>query len=75
MQRGTHHTQPVTFRQSPTDYLLSLRSTSTLARELMTEAENDAFDREVLQLAEPRADDDGRISFTLTSTIAWGALA
>lgn len=74
VQRGTHHTKPVTFRQSPTDYLLSLRSTSTLARELMTEAENDAFDQEILQLADPLADDDGRISLTLTSTITWGTL-
>ena len=35
-RRGLHCTRPVDFRQSPMDYLLSLRSTSTLARELMT---------------------------------------
>jgi hypothetical protein len=39
-RRGLHRTLPVDFRQSPLDYLLSLRSTSTLARELMTESEN-----------------------------------
>jgi SAM-dependent methyltransferase len=73
-QHGTHHTQSVVFRQSPSDYLLSLRSTSTLARELMTESENDAFDREILQLAEPLAEPDGLITFALTSTIVWGSL-
>ncbi len=74
-QRGSHHTQPVVFRQSPRDYLLSLRSTSTLARELMSESENDAFDEEVLRLAEPLADADGVINFAVTSTIVWGELA
>jgi SAM-dependent methyltransferase len=74
-RRGTHHTQPVVFRQSPQDYLLSLRSTSTLARELMNESENDAFDREILRLAEPLAEADGLIHFDVTSAIVWGVLA
>lgn len=73
-RRGTHRTEPAVFRQSPQDYLLSLRSTSTLARELMTEAENHAFDQEILRLAEPLAEADGLIRFTLTSTIGWGSL-
>lgn len=74
-RRGRHRTEPVVFRQSPADYLLSLRSTSTLARELMSESENVTFDRDVLGLAEPLASSDGLIDFTLTSTIVWGELA
>ena len=73
-RRGLRRTRPVDFRQSPTDYLLSLRSTSTLARELMTESENAAFDQEVLDLAEPLAEEDGLITFSLTSTLVWGSL-
>lgn len=73
-RRGVHQTREVDFRQSPQDYLLSLRSTSTLARELMTEPENAAFDQEILDLAEPLAEEDGLITFSLTSTLVWGSL-
>lgn len=73
-QHGRRRTRPVVFRQSPQEHLSSLRSTSSLARELMTEVENDAFDRDILRLAEPLAEADGLIGLTLTSTIVWGTL-
>ncbi|HEX6514048.1 MAG TPA: class I SAM-dependent methyltransferase [Nocardioidaceae bacterium] len=71
---GEHHTAPVDFRQSPRDYLLALRSTATLARELMDGRENDVFDDQILRIATPLADSDGTIPFVLTSRVVWGTL-
>lgn len=71
---GEHGSAPVMFRQSPEEYLLSLRSTSTLARELMSPSENNSFDDEILALVGPLADEDGLVSFSLTGSIVWGEL-
>ncbi|MGI8646370.1 MAG: class I SAM-dependent methyltransferase [Nocardioides sp.] len=73
-RRGEHRTKPVPFPQSPQEYLLGLRSTSTLARELMSASDNDAFDREILQLTALMTGADGLIRFSLTSSIVWGTL-
>lgn len=64
--------EPVTFRQSPQDHLRHLRSTASLARELMTERDNAGFDREILAITEPLAGPDGLLELTVTGEVAWG---
>lgn len=69
---GRAESQPVRLRQSPRDHLLSLRSTASLARELMTERENRAFDREILAITEPLAGPDGMLELTVKGQVVWG---
>jgi len=63
-----------TFRQSPRDYLASLRSTSSLARALMTDADNDAFDAAVLDTVRPITGRDGLLALEMTARLVWGAI-
>jgi len=69
---GRAESQPAGFRQSPRDHLLSLRSTASLARELMTERENLAFDREILAITEPLVGPDGMLELTVKGQVVWG---
>lgn len=69
---GRAESQPVRFHQSPHHYLLSLRSTATLARELTTEPENLDFDREILAITEPLTGPDGKLELAVTGRVTWG---
>ncbi|WP_265446445.1 class I SAM-dependent methyltransferase [Flexivirga meconopsidis] len=74
-QHGSRTTKPVPFRQSVSDFIEGLHSTSTLARELMTGDEADAFDTDVHRIADPLVDDDGLLTLQLTSSVVWGELS
>ena len=74
-QTGHHATGPVVFRQAVDDFVESLHSTASLARELMELGEYRSFDAEVCDILMPLADGDHQLRLSLTSTIAWGPLA
>lgn len=63
------------FRQSPENYLTSLRSTSSLARAVMALEDNVAFDAEVLDVVRPITDDRGLLTLTVTATLTWGEVS
>lgn len=62
------------FRQTADDYLASLRSTSSLARALMTDAENAAFDTAILDAVRPITDSEGALTLDVTARLVWGSL-
>ena len=68
---GTAETTPVTFHQSVRDYVEQFHSTSTLAREHMSEQEALDFDRAVERIVRPWAR-EGMLEFKVVATLAWG---
>jgi SAM-dependent methyltransferase len=69
---GQMTTIPTIFRQSVNDYVTALRSTASLARGLMSDVENAAFDEAALSVLRRLADDGGTIPLQLTASLAWG---
>jgi ubiquinone/menaquinone biosynthesis C-methylase UbiE len=68
---GAVDTEPVTFRQSVGDYIEQFHSTASLAREHMSAAEAEAFDRAVERTVAPYAV-DGTLELTVVATVGWG---
>lgn len=63
------------FQQTAQEYLASLRSTSSLARALMTDEDNVAFDTAVLDAVRPITDADGNLTLDVTARLVWGCLS
>lgn len=62
------------FRQTPDDFLAALRSTSSLARPLMSAADNAAFDAAVLECVRPITGSDGTLALDVTARLVWGVI-
>jgi SAM-dependent methyltransferase len=70
---GQAKTAPVSFRQPVEHYVEYLHSTSSLARELMSEQEADDFGRAVEQVVRPYAS-DGQLTPTVVAKLTWGRI-
>jgi SAM-dependent methyltransferase len=68
---GQATTAPVPFRQSVTDCIEGLHSTSSLAREGMPAAESADFDRAVTDLLQPHTT-DGLLTMNIVAGLTWG---
>lgn len=68
---GTADTAPVLFRQPIQDYVEQFHSTASLARENMTPAEAEEFDRAVERVVRPWAR-DGKVELKIVATLSWG---
>lgn len=68
---GKAKTEPIPQLQSVDHYIEYLHSTSSLARELMTEPEAAEFDRAVRETVQPYAS-DGVLSMTVVARLTWG---
>lgn len=69
---GRHTTTPTAFRQSVEDYVEQFHSTASLARELMSPGEADAFAAEVRAVLSDYQDDEGHLDLQVAATIVWG---
>ncbi|HEX3492376.1 MAG TPA: class I SAM-dependent methyltransferase [Streptosporangiaceae bacterium] len=68
---GQATTAPAPFRQSVTDCIEALHSTSSLAREGMPAAESADFDRAVADLLQPHTT-DGMLTMDIVASLTWG---
>jgi ubiquinone/menaquinone biosynthesis C-methylase UbiE len=68
---GRAATEPVPFRQPVAEYVEQFHSTSSLAREWMTAAEAEAFDRAVAEAVAPHAG-GGTVEFAVAVQLTWG---
>ncbi|MEQ4206120.1 class I SAM-dependent methyltransferase [Actinopolymorpha sp. B17G11] len=68
---GSAESSPTPFRQSVSDYVEQFHSTSSLAREHMSEQEARDFDLAVEQVVRPWAHDD-MLELAIVATLAWG---
>jgi len=69
---GEWRSEPVPFAQSVDDYIESMHSRSSFARERMPAADLAAFDAKLRALLDAHAT-DGRVAFPVVSTAVWGA--
>ena len=69
--RGRTETAPVAFRQPVDSYIEQFHSTASLARELMTPDEAEAFDCSVAEVVRPWTV-DGLLTMDVVATLAWG---
>lgn len=69
---GEHVTAPVIVRQSVEEYVEQFHSTSSLARELMPQAEAAAFDEAVRDAVAPYAEGTGMLRLPVVATATWG---
>ncbi|HVX43526.1 MAG TPA: methyltransferase domain-containing protein [Mycobacteriales bacterium] len=67
----TVETAPLIFRQSVPDYIEQFHSTSSLAREVMSEEEAAQFDREIEAVVAPYVR-DGMLDLTIVAELNWG---
>jgi SAM-dependent methyltransferase len=68
---GQATTAPAPFRQSVTDCIEALHSTSSLAREGMPAAESADFDQAVADLLQPHTT-DGMLTMNIVASLTWG---
>ncbi len=68
---GERPVAPHSFSQQVADYVESFHSTSSLARELMTDDEAESFDRELTELVAPHAS-DGTLDLQVEAIVHWG---
>lgn len=68
---GRTTTSPVAFKQSVASYVEQFHSTATLARELMSTEDANAFDDAIKTIVRPHAVGD-RLTMHVVASVAWG---
>ena len=68
---GGAETRPTTFRQPVDAYVEQFHSTASLARELLSDVEADAFDQAVAEVVGPWVR-EGLLTMDVVATLAWG---
>ena len=69
---GDKRTTPVSFSQSPTDYVQSFHSRESMSKEHMGKENVRDFDTELSHILSEFVDDEGFLSFQLEARVTWG---